>query len=248
MAPVALVLLTLWLLFLPWERADTLVASVVDDVLHPRYLHRHANPYDAGHSAIAVRQGGQIDFLFLEPLIWAQDYDAIDDAISGRDLWNEEWVAIDCFWMEQNYGFGLPWWTRTGTVIRVRPVEGVWSRDELSSCRTRLVDAYDAWDPEYLNPATSPRLRRRDVLETSIHPLGIAADCVALLTFAALLVSLHAWGSAIWRRLFVPVPDWQCEECGYDLRGIEGWVCPECGHQGRRGHTDGSPNDPRGRR
>lgn len=237
-APVALVLLTLWLVLLPWESADTLVTAVADDVLHPRYLHRHGNPADVVHSAIAVRKDGQVDFRFLLPLIWARDYDAIAVAMDGQELWSEEWVAIDYFWMDEHGGFGLPWWTRTGEVILVRPVRGVWSREELKSFRARLLDAYDAWDPGYLDPVTSPQLRGRDVLETSVHPLGIAADLLALLTFAALLVSLHAWGSAVWRKLFTPVPEWQCRQCGYDLRGIDGSVCPECGRQRSPTHTD----------
>ena len=77
-----------------------------------------------------------------------------------------------------------------------------------------LVDALNAWDPEYLDPSTAPHLRTRDVLTLHIRWGGIAIDLLAMACLTAGVISLRAWPPLIKRWLFIEIPDWQCPECG----------------------------------
>lgn len=150
------------------------------------------------------------------------------DADSGR--WSAEqqsvaWYAspIRRSWDE---GFLAP--TRHRSVAGIRLVPLDYSAPIVSppaSARIAVIDWLESSPDDWVR-SVAASVASGDIDRTSILPLGWARNAV-IVASALLAVTVLPWiGLA---RLLRKRPDWQCQSCGYDLRGLPAGVCPECG-------------------
>ncbi|MFG0258911.1 MAG: hypothetical protein ACF8LK_01050 [Phycisphaerales bacterium JB041] len=132
-------------------------------------------------------------------------------------------------------------WSFTG--VRLHPVVGEWTSDELAEARATLFGERARTLPSWQWIQHFEDVASADRTSTRILWTGVAHDIFALLVLSALLYSLTGWPAWFaahpWSRRSRRLARGLCPECGYDTRGLS--ACPECG----TGCAESDPSEPR---
>ncbi len=120
---------------------------------------------------------------------------------------------------------------RTIRGIRIEPLGGQWTEQELADARAALFGEQSRTLPSWEWIEGFEDVAAEDVVTTRILWGGIVHNAFALTILSGLLYSFTGWPSwfASRSRKSRRIARGCCPSCGYDLQGLTTTTCPECG-------------------